>query len=116
MNRASSFISNNLDQVRQHVDQVKYSVVPTLADLGQLVWEDLKFIEDAEDDDGDDVDYKSEIYEDVCISVSRNIFLALLALIKSCCHLILEFTILIRYFRQRLRASAIFKGFIITGF
>lgn len=26
--------------MRQHVDHVKYHVVPTLADLGQLVWED----------------------------------------------------------------------------
>ncbi|XP_057313127.1 mitochondrial fission regulator 1-like isoform X2 [Hydractinia symbiolongicarpus] len=40
MSHASTFISANLDQMRQHVDHVKYHVVPTLADLGQLVWED----------------------------------------------------------------------------
>lgn len=51
MSRAQSFFSNNMDQMRQHVDQVKYRVVPSLADLGQLVWEDFKFAEDSDEDE-----------------------------------------------------------------
>ena len=39
MSHASTLIASNMDQVRQHVDHVKYHVVPSLADLGQLVWD-----------------------------------------------------------------------------
>merc|ERR1719334_1823281 len=60
MSRASSFIKGNLDHVRQHVDQVKYSVVPSLADLGQLVWDDFKFTEDDEDDETEEGQQSAE--------------------------------------------------------
>lgn len=49
MSNASSFISKNYDQMRQHVDQVKHRVVPSLADLGQLMWEDLNMFNDMND-------------------------------------------------------------------
>ena len=66
MSSATNFISANLDHVRQHVDQVKYHVVPTLADIGQLVWDD--FDDDdmpinrggAYDDDDEEEDYEEE--------------------------------------------------------
>jgi len=51
MSSATNFLSANLDHVRQHVDQVKYHVVPTLADIGQLVWDDLT---------GDDEEYNED--------------------------------------------------------
>lgn len=49
MSNASSFISKNYDHMRQHVDQVKHRVVPSLADLGQLMWEDLNMFNDTND-------------------------------------------------------------------
>lgn len=42
-----------MDHVRQHVDQVKYRVVPTLADIGQLVWDDLNVFDDEDEEDED---------------------------------------------------------------
>lgn len=60
MSSATNFVSANLDHVRQHVDQVKYHVVPTLADIGQLVWDDLD-----EEEVGDDSQFEEESeYED----------------------------------------------------
>jgi len=65
---ATNFVSANLDHVRQHVDQVKYHVVPTLADIGQLVWdgfdEDEEVVyeeeEECEEDEEDEEEYNEE--------------------------------------------------------
>ncbi|XP_047143454.1 mitochondrial fission regulator 2 isoform X1 [Hydra vulgaris] len=54
INSASTFFITNLDHVRQHVDQVKHHVVPTLADIGQLVWDDINVFVNDEDDTSSD--------------------------------------------------------------
>ena len=74
MSSATNFISANLDHVRQHVDQVKYHVVPTLADIGQLVWDDLDdndepisrggFYNNDEEGEGDEDEEDLEIEEE----------------------------------------------------
>ena len=78
MSSATNFNSANLDHVRQHVDQVKYHVVPTLADIGQLVWDDFddddiplnrqnlyeEEEEEEEEDDDDDEGEKENLEND----------------------------------------------------
>ena len=62
MDSASSFLAANLDHVRQHVDQVKHHVVPTLADLGQLVWDDLNIFVNEDDDTESDEEIKLTVF------------------------------------------------------
>lgn len=74
---ASNFLSANLDHVRQHVDQVKYRVVPTLADIGQLVWDDLKVFDEDEDEEidedaGENGGGEEEVDENDQLEITKN--------------------------------------------